>query len=1146
MISASSFAQTNGSTVWGGNSGESPKTFPCSSPWQSLEIPKNKLGDLSKVKSLHLSYQERGKTFYETPDQNGGFPIYYKPEGTNRCGDPMPFYDTKTNKYKVLYLYETTSNGTFFHPLYGVETSDAFSYTNLGEVRPVGNGTAGSKDASIGTGSCVIGSDGKYHLFYTRHDNQRSTYDEVNPKECIMHVSSSTFEGLKTETPTIIIKPDENNYSRYDFRDPEVFWCDEDNLWHMVVSTKINQGKTNEKGVIAEYTSADLSTWTHKGVFIKCMWDRFYECPNVFKMGDYWYLVYSELTAGLRRVQYFKANTLDGLRNITGNATSDDDISNASPDDKEGILTSRGLYAGKTASNGSERIMWGWSSYPKAPKDCADMHEWAGALVAHKLQQDAAGRLTLVEPTSFASSFNETKTIEAKERDRDHILYGRLGYHTRTTFTVTVPDKRGWNGEDGNSQRDWARNFSLCFARGDGHSWYELMFECNGDGTKRSIKMYRKWHNGQYIDGQYIDGQHSYEFTQPASVAAPSTYEKNYPLINYHITMITDNSVLTLYVKDDDENTLCTYTCRIPNLARNCWGLGLYGTNSEDGGDYNDTRITNITYKEYNSADNASDCILNVLTAWNNENKVLARQNTANTKMYGSYATIDLNGIDLEEKFDGCENLIIQIHPELGGDLVLTSVSINDNTPLWEGWSYIDWLPEEGNITVKIPASEFLKRDLRIGQRITVDVEKGSFMPADYIELHDGTQILPGSRYKHWITENQTITIYVTHGMFAHLLNNGLEVCGRDFYLKKVCLLDRLEADNIKASSIWSNYFWSYNKQDFDHASGTWIGGDGGYATMDVPCEAFETIVGTKEQLNTARLADYKAMRFYYEHGDDNAFEVLTGFGSGESLGSTNTYGTYKRKNSDNTYTEYKYAELPLTEDGVKLLKKACEKTRPNNRFFVRFNNGDTGKKYNFTDITLVPGAMTLQPDAVATFSSVESVKVEGLQAYTVKQGNSENEVVCVLIEDGIVPAGTGVLLYNNTESAVRGTFVTTDEAADHDFTGNLLHATSRADHNLEPVPSEKVYCLYGGTKKFGPYQSTSFQSNKCFLMLPAQVSPAKQITLNFPSDIVTDIAVRQAENCSTSTAIYNIAGQRVNGSYKGVIIKNNKKYILK
>lgn len=30
------------------------------------------------------------------------------------------------------------------------------------------------------------------------------------------------------------------------------------------------------------------------------------------------------------------------------------------PDNKEGVLDSRAFYAGKTASNGTDRYIWGW------------------------------------------------------------------------------------------------------------------------------------------------------------------------------------------------------------------------------------------------------------------------------------------------------------------------------------------------------------------------------------------------------------------------------------------------------------------------------------------------------------------------------------------------------------------------------------------------------------------------------------------------------------------------------------------------------------------------------------------------------------------------------------------------------------------
>lgn len=80
--------------------------------------------------------------------------------------------------------------------------------------------------------------------------------------------------------------------------------------------------------------------------------DRFYECADVFKMGDWWYLVYSDQNAVSRKVCYFKGGTLDELKQMTAAPTF--------PDNKEGVLDSRAFYAGKTASNGTDRYIWGW------------------------------------------------------------------------------------------------------------------------------------------------------------------------------------------------------------------------------------------------------------------------------------------------------------------------------------------------------------------------------------------------------------------------------------------------------------------------------------------------------------------------------------------------------------------------------------------------------------------------------------------------------------------------------------------------------------------------------------------------------------------------------------------------------------------
>ena len=71
------------------------------------------------------------------------------------------------------------------------------------------------------------------------------------------------------------------------------------------------------------------------------MWDRFYECPDVFKMGDWWYLIYSEQASFMRKVQYFKSGTLEDLKATTANDAG------IWPDNREGMLDSRAFYAGK-------------------------------------------------------------------------------------------------------------------------------------------------------------------------------------------------------------------------------------------------------------------------------------------------------------------------------------------------------------------------------------------------------------------------------------------------------------------------------------------------------------------------------------------------------------------------------------------------------------------------------------------------------------------------------------------------------------------------------------------------------------------------------------------------------------------------------
>lgn len=478
-------------------------------------------------------------TYFASTDAMS-FDTYYKPYA-GYVGDPMPFYDPVANDFKILYLQEFRPNqaGTY-HPVWALSTPDAATYTALGELIPCGG--LAEQDAAIGTGCTVYHpADKLYYTFYTGNKYQ------PGPSENGQVVMAATSPDFKTWTKdrTFYLKGDADGYSKSNFRDPFVFEG-EDGIYHMVVSTT-----KDGKGVLAEYTSADMKTWSHAGVFMPMHWDRFYECPDVFKMGDWWYLVYSDMSKYSRKVQYFKARTLAELKKQT------DPL--AFPDDKEGVLDSRAFYAGKTASDGSTRYIWGWC--PTRPgNDNTDVGadtepEWAGNLVAHRIVQHTDGTLSFGLVESIGRKYATESAVKAMEKSEgasagngtytlngpSHVLFNRLNVHNKISFTVKTAGK--------------ADKFGFSFARGvDSEKYYTLVVNPEDDGRKRKINFEEEGDAGKgFIAG--IDG---YLFDTPADQV-------------YHITVCTDNSVCTVYINDN-----VAYTNRIYGIQKNPWSINGY------------------------------------------------------------------------------------------------------------------------------------------------------------------------------------------------------------------------------------------------------------------------------------------------------------------------------------------------------------------------------------------------------------------------------------------------------------------------------------------------------------------------------------------------------------------------------------------
>lgn len=481
-----------------------------------------------------------GTTAYFQPTDTKLFDTYYKPY-VGYVGDPMPFYDPISKDFKILYLQEFRPNKkTTYHPIWGLSTKDGASYTALGELIPCGS--EAEADAALGTGSVIYNeADKLYYTFYTGHTSQ---------KEVIMMATSPDFKTWE-KSKTFYLQGGEFGYSHKDFRDPYIFKGD-DGLFHMIVSTT----KKN-KGTLAEFTSADLKAWEHKGTFMTMMWNRFYECPDVFKMGEWWYLVYSEKHAAVRKVQYFKGKTLDELK-----ATTIDDAG-IWPDNHEGFLDSRAFYAGKTASDGINRYIWGWCPTREGNDNSAvgafpNEPQWAGNLVAHRLIQHEDGTLTLGAIEGIDQKYNTESSVKVMAKSQEgisetsgeqslsagtYLLFNRLNVRNKISFTVKTTDSQD--------------KFGVSFARGtDSSKYYSIIINPEGE-NKRKINFEEEGEEGKgFIDG--IDG---YLFERPVNN-------------EYNVSIYTDNSVCVVYINDN-----VAYTNRIYGIQKNCWSINSYNGN---------------------------------------------------------------------------------------------------------------------------------------------------------------------------------------------------------------------------------------------------------------------------------------------------------------------------------------------------------------------------------------------------------------------------------------------------------------------------------------------------------------------------------------------------------------------------------------
>lgn len=452
--------------------------------------------------------------------------LYYKP-AVGYVGDPMPYYDQASGTHYVMYLQDWRDGASTYHPIHTLKTTDASSYISYGEAIPCG--TIAEQDPALGTGS-TIKKDGVYYTFYTGHkDNATAS----QAKEAILLATSSDFKTWTKDRSFRLDAPE--GYSSNDFRDPYVFFDEDANIYKMLVAT--TQGGTP---VIAQFVSLDLAHWTVTEPFFKNIWGRFYECPDVFKMGNYWYMVYSDKDI-TRQVQYFYASSLSELQTRTDQ--------NFPPN--EGKLEGTAFYAGKTSGTASQRYIYGWC-FSRSGKTNTGTGDWAGNLVAHKLVQNSDGTLGLTFPDAVTAKF--TKTENPAEHARkgnvsgslsdNYVLdggswvrFGRLVASNMISLKVQAPTNNqavfGISFVDG---RDQSTKYSVYIeAKYNALKFDQVTTDSSGNETRTNI---------------------NYNAFVPAADGL------------YQITIVNEQSVCVVYI-----NGQYAFTNRIYNMQYNPWSI---------------------------------------------------------------------------------------------------------------------------------------------------------------------------------------------------------------------------------------------------------------------------------------------------------------------------------------------------------------------------------------------------------------------------------------------------------------------------------------------------------------------------------------------------------------------------------------------
>ena len=307
--------------------------------------------------------------------------IFYGPQDAG-VGDVIPFF--VQGEFKLFYLHNRRVRGsTEQEPgWYLLGTQDFVQYQEYGSCKIPG-----------GTGA-VLDVDGVFHLFYCIFPQGR---------QIVCHATSSDLLHWEKH-PEEDFGPDPEYYAPEDWRDPFVFWNETAGEYWMLLAAR-TRSPYGRGGCVGLCVSQDLKQWLGRPpLYAPNLYRSAAECPDLFRMGDWWYLVYSTYTD--RFVTHYRMS-----RSAHGPWI-------APP---EATFDGRAFYAAKTWSDGRQRFLFGWNptrtenmfnwNPPGYSGKDFNTWDWGGHLVVHEIVQAMDGTLHVRLPDRIAAQFQQEQPL---------------------------------------------------------------------------------------------------------------------------------------------------------------------------------------------------------------------------------------------------------------------------------------------------------------------------------------------------------------------------------------------------------------------------------------------------------------------------------------------------------------------------------------------------------------------------------------------------------------------------------------------------------------------------------------------------------------------------------------------------------------